>query len=305
MEQKIKYSFLSEPIRIDKYLVQQLTDDYNFSRTYIQKIIEQKKVKVNEEVVNSKYILQPNDTIEVLIPEPEKLDTLPEDIDFDIIYEDNDILVINKPNGLVVHPAPGNLSGTLVNGLLFRIKNLSSINGVLRPGIVHRIDKNTNGLLIVAKTDNAHKVLVKMLGENKIYKEYIALVHGVVESNKGLIDAPIGRHRTDRKKMAVTEVNSKRAITKFEVLKRFTKHSLLKCVIDTGRTHQIRVHLSYINHPVLGDSLYSYKEDSKIEYGQYLHAHKLVFNHPITNKKLEFVSEIPDEFNVRINMIEN
>ncbi|AKX33919.1 ribosomal large subunit pseudouridylate synthase D [Spiroplasma litorale] len=305
MDQKINYYFDSKPTRLDKYLTEKLQSEYNFSRTYIKKIIESNNVKVNKIIVKPKYLLQLNDFIEIDIPNPESLETLPEDIDFKVIYEDSDILIIDKPNGLVVHPAPGNLSGTLVNGLLYRIKDLSSINGFFRPGIVHRIDKFTTGLLIVAKTDLAHKNLVKMLSENKIYKEYIALVHGVIDSNSGLIDAPIGRHRTDRKKMAVTEINSKRAITKFSVIKRFQKNTLICCNIETGRTHQIRVHLSYINHPVVGDPLYAYKDDKKIDFGQYLHSHKLIFNHPITNKKIEFVSDIPEEFNVRINMIEN
>ncbi|AKU79496.1 ribosomal large subunit pseudouridylate synthase D [Spiroplasma turonicum] len=298
-------NFTSESIRLDKYLTKSLLEEYDLSRTFIQKLIDNNNVKVNDEYQTSKYILQDGDVVEIIIPEPEHLDAKPENLDFKIVYEDEYILIVDKPNGMVVHPAPGNLSGTLVNGLLYKIKDLSSINGCYRPGIVHRIDKNTTGLLIVAKTDAAHKKLVKMLSENKVYKEYIALVHGNVEPNSGLIDAPIGRHRTDRKKMSVTEVNSKRAVTKFEVLNRYNKFSLLKCVIETGRTHQIRVHLSYIKHPVLGDNLYSYKEDSKIEYGQYLHSHKLKFFHPITNRKLEFVSDIPEEFNVKISMIEN
>ncbi|AGR41441.1 RluA family pseudouridine synthase [Spiroplasma taiwanense] len=295
---EIKIDYDSE--RLDKYLTNYLKQEYNFSRSYIQKMIDSGEILINNTFTTSKYNLLVGDIITININEPEEMSAKPENIDFEILYQDNDILVLNKPNNLVVHPAAGNPSGTLVNALLYKIKDLSSIGGVLRPGIVHRLDKMTTGIMIVAKNDNAHKKLTDMLSKNEIHKEYYAIVHGVIEPNAGLIDAPIGRHKTDRKKMTVTDINSKHAKTNFKVIQRFEKHTLISCVIETGRTHQIRVHMNYIKHPVLGDYLYSYREDQKLEFGQYLHAYKLEFNHPITNKKLELICELPKEFNDKI-----
>ncbi|QHX36845.1 RluA family pseudouridine synthase [Spiroplasma sp. BIUS-1] len=289
--------------RLDKYLTEYLKEEYDFSRSYVQKLIESNDVLVNDQPVSVKYNLLTGDLIQMNLKEPTELEAKAEDIDFEIVYQDKDLLVVNKPNGLVVHPAAGNPSGTLVNGLLFKVKDLSSIGGVLRPGIVHRLDKMTTGLMIVAKNDKAHKRLTEMLANNEIHKEYIALVHGVVEPNAGKINAPIGRHKGDRKKMTTTDINSKHAITNFTVLERYENHTKISCVIETGRTHQIRVHMAYIKHPVVGDPLYAFKEDMKEEFGQYLHAYKLAFNHPITNEKIELISELPKEFNDKINLI--
>ncbi|AUB31860.1 RluA family pseudouridine synthase [Spiroplasma floricola] len=288
--------------RLDKFLTDYLKKDYDFSRSYVQKLIESNDVLVNDQTVSVKYNLLNGDTIKINLKEPVELTAQAEDIDFEIVYEDKDLLVVNKPNGLVVHPAAGNPNGTLVNGLLFKIKDLSSIGGVLRPGIVHRLDKMTTGLMIVAKNDKSHKKLTEMLANNQIHKEYIALVHGIIEPNAGKINAPIGRHKGDRKKMTITDINSKHAITNFKVLERFENHTKISCIIETGRTHQIRVHLAYIKHPVVGDPLYAFKEDMKDEFGQYLHSYKLAFNHPITNEKIELISELPKQFNDKINM---
>ncbi|QBQ07929.1 ribosomal large subunit pseudouridylate synthase D [Spiroplasma gladiatoris] len=290
--------------RLDKYLVEFLKEEYDFSRSYVQSLIKEGYVKVNDKIVSSNYNLLDKDVINIDPKQPTQLDAKAQNIDFEIIFEDDDIIVLNKPNDLVVHPAVGNPDNTLVNGLLYKIKNLSSIGGVLRPGIVHRLDKKTTGIMIVAKTDKAHKALTHMLAENKIHKEYLAIVHGVIEPNKGTIDAPIGRDKRDRKKMCVTDINSKHAKTHFEVINRFENHTLIKCVIETGRTHQIRVHMAFIKHPVLGDHLYSFKEDKSLEFGQYLHSHKIKFNHPINNKEIELSCDLPKEFNDKIKEIE-
>ncbi|AOG60654.1 ribosomal large subunit pseudouridylate synthase D [Spiroplasma helicoides] len=290
--------------RIDKFLTDYFKEEYDFSRSFIQKMISENLVLVNQNNINSNYNLLTNDIIDITLKEPEELENKPQDIDFEIVYEDSDMLVVNKPNNLVVHPAAGNPDNTLVNGLLFKVKDLSSIGGVLRPGIVHRLDKKTTGLMLVAKNDKTHKNLTNMLSENKIHKEYLALVQGIIEPNKGTIDAPIGRHRNDRKKMTVTDINSKKAVTHFEVLKRFEKNTLIRCIIDTGRTHQIRVHMNFIKHPVVGDNLYGFREDQKNEFGQYLHSHKVSFNHPITGEKMEFSCDLPKEFNDKIKELE-
>jgi len=290
--------------RIDKFLTDFLKEKYDFSRTYVQKLIEEGHIKVNGDNINCKYNLLAADLIEIFLNSPKEMDIKPQDIKFETVYEDEDIIIINKPNNLVVHPSVNNLEKTLVNGLLFKIKDLSSIGGVLRPGIVHRLDKMTTGLMIVAKNDKAHKKLSQMLAQKQIYKEYVALVYGVVEPNKGMIDAPIGRHRNDRKKMAVTSSNSKQAKTHFEVIQRFKNFSLIKCVLETGRTHQIRVHLSFINHPVLGDSLYAFRKDQKEVYGQFLHSKTLKFQHPVTNKNLEFSIDLPEQFSDKIRELE-
>lgn len=300
----IKHTILDKVGRLDKFLKDFMETEYSFSRSYIQKLISDNNILVNDNIVSSNYNLLENDEITINIPDPELLDAKPQEIDFEIVYEDSDFLIVNKPNNLVVHPGAGNYENTLVNGLLYKIKDLSSIGGILRPGIVHRLDKMTTGLMIVAKHDLVHQRLTEMLATNKIYKEYIGIVHGVIEHKKGKINAPIGRSKSDRKKMTVTDKNSKKAVTNFEVIKTMENHSLVSFIIETGRTHQIRVHMAYIKHPILGDPIYSIKEDMKLEFGQYLHSHKLEFTHPITNKKMFFIAPTPTEFNDKLKELE-
>ncbi|WP_338982975.1 RluA family pseudouridine synthase [Spiroplasma endosymbiont of Othius punctulatus] len=293
---KINHTYEGPAIRLDKFLVEFLKEEFDFSRSLVQKMIDNNQIEVNGESKAANYKVQDGFEIEIKIEPPRDSELLPKDIKFEIVFQDKDIIVINKPNNLVVHPAPGNYENTLVNGLLFHIKDLSSIGGEKRPGIVHRLDKQTTGLMIVAKTDAAHIKLSKDFKERKIFKEYIALVHKEIEIPQGRIEAPIGRSLGDRKKMIVTAKNSKPAITLFEVEKPLHKMTLIKCQILTGRTHQIRVHMEYIGHPVVGDPVYGYAKDKDLEFGQYLHSHKLRFNHPITNKEMEFVCELPKEF---------
>lgn len=279
--------------RLDYYLSLEMNE---LSRSYAQKLIKDKVVTVNGSYKKQSYLVNEGDIIELLLPEIEELKLEKENIPLDIVFEDNDIVVINKPQGLVVHPAPGNYSGTLVNALLYHIDNLSSINGIIRPGIIHRIDKDTSGLLIIAKNDFSHKILSNDLKKHEISREYIALCHGRLSQNNGTINAPIGRDPRNRKKMAVTEINSKNAITHFTVLKNFDNYSLLKLKLETGRTHQIRVHLSHINHPIVGDPVYS---KALNEFGinkQMLHAFKIKFNHPRSKKMMTFYAPLPDEF---------
>lgn len=281
-----------ELIRLDKYLI----DKLDISRSKVQEMIKQDLVLVNEKVVKNSYILKLDDVIEVT-GELKKEDSVnPEKMDLDIIYEDEDVIVINKPSGLVVHPAAGNYNNTLVNGLLYYTKNLSSSNGEERPGIVHRIDKDTSGLMIVAKNDKAHEFLSKQLKDKSLSRVYLALVSGKINHDTGTIDAPIGRDPKDRKKMCVTDVNSKEAITHFEVLERYKNASLIRCKLETGRTHQIRVHLSYINHPIINDPVYGTKK-KVTSFGQMLHATELSFIHPKTNEKMTFKCDVPEEFN--------
>ncbi|MGI6226428.1 MAG: RluA family pseudouridine synthase [Peptococcales bacterium] len=280
--------------RIDLFISENIPD---ISRSYIQKLISEEMVKVNSRKIKANYRLKENDLIEVILPDPEPLVIMPEDIPIEIIYEDNDLLVVNKPVDMVVHPAVGNYSGTLVNALLFHCQDLSGINGKLRPGIVHRIDKDTSGLLVVAKNDISHQNLALQFKEHSVERAYLALVHGVVTEPGGIIDAPIGRHPTDRKKMAVTLKNSKSAITKYLVKERFSQHSFLECRLDTGRTHQIRVHMAYINHPLVGDPLYGFtKRDTLGFIGQALHAFLIGFEHPRTKEKLSFQADLPEHF---------
>lgn len=280
-------------LRLDKYLSS--VEGLELTRSAVQNLIEKDCVLINNIVGSKNYRLRLNDTITVNVPEPEPLDVLPEDIPLDIVYEDEYLLVVNKPKGMVVHPAPSNYTGTLVNALMYHCKgSLSGINGVIRPGIVHRIDKNTSGLLIVAKTDTAHIGLAEQIKEHSFTREYEAIVLGRFKEPYGTINAPIGRHPVDRKKMAVTTKNSKEAITHYQVLKQFEKHTHIKCILETGRTHQIRVHMAYIGHPVLGDDVYG--KPCKILTGQCLHAKKIGFIHPITKQYLEFESELPKYF---------
>lgn len=278
-------------IRIDQYLTSKL----DFTRSKIEKMIESGKVKVNGNTVKKSYILNEGDFIEIEEYIEEKMNASPVKMNLDIVYEDDDVIVVNKPNGLVVHPAPGNYSNTLVNGLMYHSKELSSINGEFRPGIVHRIDAYTTGLLMVAKNDKAHLSLAKQLEEKTTTRKYIALVWGIIKEDSGTIDAPIGRDKNDRKKMCVTDVNSKEAITNFKVLERYKDATLIELSLKTGRTHQIRVHMNYIGHPVVNDPVYGRRkliDDS----GQCLHAKTLGFIHPTLNKYMEFDSELPDCF---------
>lgn len=282
-----------ENVRIDAYITENIQD---LSRNTAQKLITMGNVLVNEKVVNKNYKLKSNDKININFPEPETLDVVAEDIKLDIVYEDEDLAVINKPQGMVVHPAPGHYSGTLVNALMHKIDDLSSINGILRPGIVHRLDKNTSGLLIIAKNNYAHNFLSDCLKEHSINRIYYCLVHGVLKNDKGIINAPLGRSEKDRKKRTVTTKNSKEAITNYEVIKRFKGYTLVKLKLETGRTHQIRVHMKYIGHPVVGDDVYG-KEDKKFGLkGQLLHSKTLGFVHPRTKEYMEFDTELPDYF---------
>lgn len=285
--------------RIDSYLSRKL----DFSRSRIVKMLEQGSILVNDKVVKNSYVLKIGDIITVEEYEEEQINVEAEDIPLDIIYEDDDVLVVNKPNGMVVHPAVGNNHGTLVNALLFHSKSLSDINGEFRPGIVHRIDADTTGLLMVAKNNKAHEILAEQLSKKETTRKYIALVWGVIKEDTATIDAPIGRDISDRKKMAVTSINSKDAVTHLRVLKRFKEVTLVELVLETGRTHQIRVHMNYINHPVVNDPVYG-KRKIIDETGQCLHAKTIGFNHPKTNKYMEFTSELPDCFINILNTFE-
>lgn len=288
---------ITEKARLDAYIAKQ---DVNLSRNMIQKLLEEGKITVNDTEQKASYKLQNGDKIKIQIDEPKEAKIKAQDIPLDIIYEDKDILVVNKPKGLVVHPANGNWEGTLVNGIMAYCKDsLSGIGGELRPGIVHRLDKDTSGLLIVAKNDNAHIKISKQIKDRKVKKTYIALVRGIISENEATINMPIGRSTKDRKKMAVTK-NGKEAITHYKVLERYTtqkgSYTLLEVKIETGRTHQIRVHLSEIGHPVVGDMTYSNgKNEFGIE-GQLLHAKKLEFIHPVTGEKLSLEAPLPDYF---------
>lgn len=289
---KYEVSKENELIRLDKFINEIEAD---LSRSRVQSLIEDGHVFVNNKTSKSNYKVKAGDIIEIESIEDEALEAQPEKMDLDIVYEDSDVIVINKPKGIVVHPAPGALTHTLVNGLLYHCKDLSGINGVLRPGIVHRIDKDTTGLLIVAKNDKAHLSLSEQLQSKSISRKYYALVHGVIEHEFGTIDAPIGRDVKDRQKMAVTSTNSKEAVTHFKVVERFNDYTLVECKLETGRTHQIRVHMQYIKHPVVGDEKYSYKKTMKVG-GQLLHAHELRFIHPTTNEEVIVSAPLPELF---------
>lgn len=279
--------------RLDVYLSDQFVD---MSRSYIQKIIKDKKVTVNGKIEKAKYLVKEEDKVVIEIPKPKILEVVPQDIPIEIVYEDDDIIIVNKPQGMVVHPAPGNYEGTLVNAILYHCKgNLSSINGVIRPGIVHRIDKDTSGILMIAKNNNAHNCLAEQLKDHSITREYEFICHGVFKEDNVTVDRPIGRNPKDRLKMAIVP-NGKRAVTHFEVLERFNGYTHVRARLETGRTHQIRVHAMSINHPLVGDPVYGPK-NSKIKLnGQALHAKKLGFIHPTTKEYVEFDSELPDYF---------
>ncbi|MCQ2910771.1 MAG: RluA family pseudouridine synthase [Clostridia bacterium] len=292
-----------EKTRIDSFLSDNF-DDY--SRSFIQKIIKDGNVLVNDKVCKASYVISEGDIITLNVPDTKELEVVPEDIPIEIIYEDDDIVIVNKPKGMVVHPAPGNDNGTLVNALLYKCNGkLSDINGVARPGIVHRIDKDTEGILVVAKTSVAHRNLTEQFKVHSINRKYHAIVCGDIKDDSGTIDGPIGRSEKDRKKMCITFKNSKRAVTHYKVLKRFGAYTYIECRLETGRTHQIRVHMASMNHPLLGDEVYGHKDNEfKIE-GQVLLAKTLGFIHPITNEYVEFNIDLSDEFKSILNKIEN
>lgn len=286
--------------RIDKYISENIAD---ITRSAVQVIISTGGVLADGRAVSKNYKIKGIEKITVEIPEPQPMDTVPENIPLNIVYEDDDLLVVNKPKGMVVHPAHGNYSGTLVNALLYHCgDSLSGINGVIRPGIVHRIDKNTSGLLIVAKNDKSHINLAEQIKVHSFTREYEAIASGYFKETEGTIDAPIGRHKTDRKKMCVTSENSRNAITHYSVIKQYGGYAHVRLRLETGRTHQIRVHLAYIGHSVLGDDVYgrAYKGID----GQCLHARKIGFIHPSTGEYMEFTSELPDYFISVINKLE-
>lgn len=296
--EKIEILCQKSNIRIDKYI-----NLPNISRAMVQTMIESGNITVNGNTCKSNYKVKNGDVIKVTIDDPKEADITAENIPIDIVYEDDQLLVVNKPQGMVVHPAPGNYTGTLVNALMYHCKgNLSGINGVMRPGIVHRIDKDTSGLLLVAKTDEAHTSLSEQIQNKTVKREYICVTEGLVKPKKGIIDAPIGRHHINRLKMAVTPTNSKHAVTHFEVLEYFQNASLVKCVLETGRTHQIRVHMKYIGFPVMGDPLYL-KNNSRNLPGQALHARCIGFIHPKTSKYMEFSAQEPDVFKNLVNKL--
>lgn len=295
-EERLAWEAQSEDTgeRIDKFVTDALGDD--ISRTQVQDWIKAGHLTVNAQRVKPNYKLSRGDLLELTIPEPEVLELTPEPIPLTVVYEDSDVIVVNKPRGLVVHPAPGHYSGTLVNALMYHCRDLSGINGVLRPGIVHRIDKDTSGLLMAAKNDLAHASLTEQLKAHTVNRKYIALVHGNVPHDNGTIDAPIGRDPKDRKLYTVTERNSKRAVTHFVVLERLGDYTLVELKLETGRTHQIRVHMKFIGHPLVGDPAYGKTREKGITMeGQALHAAVLGFTHPRTKEWHEYEAALPDD----------
>ena len=284
----------NQQMRLDKYLAEQFPEQ---TRSYLQKLIKEGQVLVNGKTVKSGYQLSKGDEVSVTIPEPKELDVEPQKMDLDIVYEDEDVILINKPKGMVVHPAPGHTTDTLVNGLLYHCKdNLSGINGVARPGIVHRIDRDTTGILIVCKNDMSHNSIAAQLKEHSINRRYRALVHGNLKEDTGTVEGPIGRHPVDRKKMAINERNGKPAVTHFTVLERFGNYTLIECKLETGRTHQIRVHMTSIGHPLVGDEVYGPAKCPFKLQGQCLHAMVLGFVHPRTGEYMEFSADLPEYF---------
>lgn len=289
-------------IRIDKFLSEELNE---LSRAYIQKLIEDGFISVNSMPVKANYKIKSGDIIDIDIPEPEIIEIVPMDIPINIIYEDKDIIVVDKPKGMVVHPAPGHYDDTLVNALMYHCKDLSTINGVMRPGIVHRIDMDTSGLLVVCKNDISHRIMADKFKIHDINRIYTAICHNHFNEADGTIDKPIARHKTDRKKMAI-DPKGRRAVTHYHVIKNLKDNmSLIECKLETGRTHQIRVHMASINHPLLGDEVYGTKSKKFNLNGQVLHAGVLGFNHPITNEYMEFKSELPEYFNKILNVLDD
>lgn len=285
-----------QPLRIDSYLA----DKLSISRSKVQKLIKEDKVQVNGKNINANYLVKANDEIAINDDLNYEITIEPENIPLDVIYEDNDLMVINKESGMVVHPAPGHYTKTLVNALLYRF-NISKTSN-MRPGIVHRLDKDTSGLMLVAKNEETHEKLASMIANKEVERHYLAITEGVIKSDTGTIDAPIGRDPNNRQKMQVTDVNAKNAITHFKVLERFKKNTLIECILETGRTHQIRVHLAYIGYPILNDPTYSKGKCS--EFGQMLHSTSIKFKHPRTNEELYFKVEPPQEFKDRLKELE-
>ena len=283
---------VEEKLRIDKYLMKKL----DVSRSKIKRMIESGNILVNNKIIKASYVLKLDDLIYYDENYSEEVNIIPQNINLDIIYEDDYLMVVNKKSGMVVHPGVGNYENTLVNALMYHCNNLSHVNGDIRPGIVHRIDADTSGLLLVAKNDEVHNNLAKQISKKTVLRKYIALVHGVISEDTATIDAPIGRSKVDRKKMTVTDINAKEAVTHIRVLERYKNSTLIECVLDTGRTHQIRVHMSYINHPVVNDPVYGYKKLDDKEFGQMLHAEVIGFMHPITGEYMEFSVEAPLKF---------
>ena len=295
----MKIKVLENQERLDKYLA----NNTDYSRATITKMLDQEFILVNDKIEKASYKVRENDLIEIKDGFKETTDIVATEMPIDIIYEDKDIIVVNKPSGLVVHPGSGNYDNTLVNGLMSYTENLSDINGEERPGIVHRIDKDTSGILLVAKNNKSHNILTEYFKEHKeIKREYIALICGVFPHETATIDAPIGRDTKDRKKMAVTANNSKEAITHLKVLKRYKNHTLVSLILETGRTHQIRVHMNYIGYPIYNDPVYNTKKAT--EFGQFLHSAKIDFKHPITNEKMHFECPLPEEFQNFIDSLE-
>lgn len=290
-ERTFKIDENQEHQRLDKAVALFL----NVSRKRVKDLLDDNHIFVNGKSAKASYTTVLNDRITIEIPEDENTEVLPENIPLDIVYEDSDLIVINKPKGMVVHPAPGHYSGTLVNALLYHCKDLSGINGVNRPGIVHRIDKDTSGLLVVCKNDKAHKAISEQLANKTCHRQYVCIVHHPFSHEYGTIHAPIGRSEKDRKKMEVTSKNSKDAITHFTVLKNFREYAYVQCQLETGRTHQIRVHMQYIGHPIAGDPTYGYRKTLETN-GQLLHANKLEFIHPTSNEKMTFEIGLEKEF---------
>ena len=297
--QKYKWIVELEDVttRLDKFINKHID---GVSRSRIQQLIDDENISVNGCASKNNYRIRENDEIECSIPEDVEYEIVPVEMDLDIIYEDSDVLVLNKPKGIVVHPGAGSKDVTLVHGLMYHCKDLSGINGVLRPGIVHRIDKDTTGLLMVAKNDKAHQSLSKQLSDKTMSRKYLALVHGDLVHDYGKIDAPIGRDTKDRQKMAVTDKNAKNAVTEFVVKERFEDFTLVECSLQTGRTHQIRVHMQFIKHPVAGDTKYSFRKPV-VDNGQMLHAFELTFAHPTTNEKMTLTAPLPIEFENYLN----
>lgn len=289
--------------RIDKCISSYMED---LSRSYIQKIIKDGGVQVNDSVVKANYKVKPDDSVRFCIPDNIEPDIEPQDIPLDILYEDEDVLVVNKPKGMVVHPAPGHYSDTLVNALMYHCRgSLSGINGVMRPGIVHRIDKDTTGSIIICKNDDSHNHIAAQLKDHSINRRYRAIVFGNIKEDEGTVSGAIGRHPTDRKKMAINEKNGKPAVTHYKVLERFGAYTYIECKLETGRTHQIRVHMTSIGHPLLGDTVYSnIKQPYKLE-GQTLHAYILGFIHPRTGEYIETVAPLPQYFEELLRKLRN
>ena len=280
--------------RLDVFLSQILSEK---TRSFLQKLVKNGNVTINKKAVKAGYKMREGDIAEIEMPSPEVPEILPENIPLDILYEDDQVLIVNKPKGMVVHPAPGHSSGTLVNAVMYHCgSSLSGINGVLRPGIVHRIDRDTTGALAVCKTDTAHLSLSAQLKEHSITRKYVAIVHGNIKEDDGTVDAPIGRHPVDRKKMAINREHGREAVTHYHVLERYGKYTYIECTLETGRTHQIRVHMTSIGHPLLGDEVYSSSKSPFQLQGQTLHAMTLGFIHPTTGQYVEFEAPLPEYF---------